>query len=137
MRVLVTGGAGFIGSAVVDLLVDRGHEVVVVDCLLPAAHRTTPDYLNPAAEYRIEDLRDPDVCARAVVGIDAVSHQASMVGLGVDFADVAEYVDHNDRATATLLASTSSTSPLAIISVSAAVSRIFSRRQALSPTFFF
>jgi len=105
MRVLVTGGAGFIGSAVVDLLVDRGHEVVVVDCLLPAAHRTTPDYLNPAAEYRIEDLRDPDVCARAVVGIDAVSHQASMVGLGVDFADVAEYVDHNDRATATLLGS--------------------------------
>jgi len=103
MHVLVTGGAGFIGSAVVDLLVDDGHDVRVVDCLLAAAHRQRPDYLNPAVEYRIEDLRDPDVCRRAVDGIDAVSHQASMVGLGVDFADVGDYVDHNDLATARLL----------------------------------
>ena len=103
MIVLVTGGAGFIGSAIVDLLIERGHQVRVVDCLLAAAHRTKPDYLNPEAEYRIEDLRDPDVCTRAVEGVDAICHQASMVGLGVDFADVGDYVDHNDVATARLL----------------------------------
>jgi len=103
VKILVTGGAGFIGSAVVDLLVSDGHEVVVIDCLLPAAHRAPPDYLNPAASYQFEDLRDADATARAVHGVDAVCHQASMVGLGVDFADVVDYVDHNDRATAMLL----------------------------------
>ncbi|MGZ4709241.1 MAG: NAD-dependent epimerase/dehydratase family protein [Acidimicrobiales bacterium] len=103
MRILVTGGAGFIGSAVVDRLVADDHDVLVVDCLLPAAHRSMPDHLNAGAEYRIEDLRDADVARRAVEGVDVVCHQASMVGLGVDFDDVASYVDHNDMVTATLL----------------------------------
>ena len=102
----LTGGAGFIGSAVVDLLVAGDHEVVVMDCLLPAAHRTRPDYLNPDAEYRFDDLRDVEATARAVLGVDAVCHQASMVGLGVDFADVVDYVDHNDRGTAVLVPDT-------------------------------
>lgn len=104
MKVLVTGGAGFIGSTVVDLLVEHGHDVRVVDCLLPAAHRVRPDYLNPAAEYRLDDLRDAAATAQAVDGMDAICHQASMVGLGVDFADVEDYVAHNDQATAVLLA---------------------------------
>ncbi len=105
MRVLVTGGAGFIGSAVVDRLVveQPGIEVRVVDALLADAHRRRPDYLNPEAEYRFADLRDPDVAADAVAGIDAVCHQAAMVGLGVDFADASRYVGHNDLATAVLL----------------------------------
>jgi len=103
VRVLVTGGAGFIGSAIVDQLVAADRDVVVVDCLLPAAHRRRPDYLNPGAEYRFEDLRDPEVARRSVEGVDTVCHQASMVGLGVDFDDVVSYVDHNDMVTATLL----------------------------------
>ncbi len=103
MRVLVTGGVGFIGSHVVDSLVDLGHEVRVLDALLPAAHGSIPEWCNPNAEYIWGDVTDPTTSARAVGGIDAVSHQAAMVGLGVDFDDVVEYVHHNDAGTAMLL----------------------------------
>lgn len=104
MKVLVTGGAGFVGSFVVDALVASGHDVVALDSLHRHAHRQIPDYLNPDAEYVWGDLRDPEVAHVAAGGVDAVSHQASMVGLGVDFGDVVDYVTNNDVATATLLA---------------------------------
>jgi dTDP-L-rhamnose 4-epimerase len=103
MRVLVTGGAGFIGSHVVDALVDDGHEVRVLDALLPAAHGSAPKWCNDGAEYVWGDVTDTDTIERAVRGIDAVSHQAAMVGLGIDFDDVTDYVHHNDFGTATLL----------------------------------
>ncbi len=103
MRILVTGGAGFIGSTIVDQLVDLDHDVVVIDSLLDAAHRREPDYLNPSAVYHWRDLRDLDAAMDAVAGADAVCHQASMVGLGVDFGDVTAYVAHNDLATGQLL----------------------------------
>jgi dTDP-L-rhamnose 4-epimerase len=101
--ILVTGGAGFIGSHVVDLLLARGHAVRSVDALLPAAHREQPGYLDPAAEWLAGDLRDPEVARRAVAGVTAVSHHAAMVGLGVDLHDLPDYVGHNDLATAQLL----------------------------------
>lgn len=104
MRILVTGGAGFIGSAVVDLLVADGHDVVVVDSLHPGAHARVPDYLRPDATYLTDDLRDPDVARVAVAGVDAVCHQAAMVGLGIDVGDAPAYVANNDLATAVLLA---------------------------------
>jgi dTDP-L-rhamnose 4-epimerase len=101
--ILLTGGAGFIGSHIADALVAKGHDVRILDSLLPAAHRRRPDYLNPGAEYVEGDVRDPDTVARALRGVDAVCHQASMVGLGQTMLDVAEYVRHNDLGTAVLL----------------------------------
>jgi dTDP-L-rhamnose 4-epimerase len=87
MRVLVTGGAGFIGSHVVEALTARGHESVVFDV------RDDPG----------ADVRSPVAVGRALAGVDAVCHQAAMVGLGVGFGDAAEYVSRNDLGTAVLL----------------------------------
>ncbi|MEV0221801.1 NAD-dependent epimerase/dehydratase family protein [Streptomyces sp. NPDC050704] len=85
MRVLVTGGAGFIGSHVVEALVAHGHETVVFDLR---------DGL---------DVRDAEAVASALPGVDAVCHQAAMVGLGKGFTDAVEYVSCNDLGTAVLL----------------------------------
>ncbi|MGH9022732.1 MAG: NAD-dependent epimerase/dehydratase family protein [Acidimicrobiia bacterium] len=104
MDVLVTGGAGFVGSHVVDALVDLGMSVRVVDFLHPYAHGDRPSYLNEGAEYLWGDLRDPAIARRAADGVGAVSHQAAMVGLGTDFGDAPEYVAHNAVGTAELLA---------------------------------
>jgi dTDP-L-rhamnose 4-epimerase len=100
---LVTGGAGFVGSFVVDALVAAGHRVRSLDWLHPLAHDGVPGYLNPEAEYLWGDIRDPETAAAAVRGIDLVSHQSAMVGLGVDFADAPDYVAHNSTGTAVLL----------------------------------
>jgi dTDP-L-rhamnose 4-epimerase len=94
MRVLVTGGAGFIGSHVVDALVGRDHEVRVLDSACSAPN---------GADFYAADIRDVDAVRAAAVGVDAVCHQAAKVGLGVDFADAPAYVSHNDAGTAALL----------------------------------
>jgi dTDP-L-rhamnose 4-epimerase len=103
MVTLVTGGAGFIGSHVVDHLADAGAHVRVLDVLHPGAHACVPDYLRDDVEYVWGDAREPAVVERALRGVDAVSHQAAMVGLGTDFADVGDYVSHNDVGTAAVL----------------------------------
>ena len=103
MRILVTGGAGFIGSHIVDQLVADGHEVRTLDLLLPLAHAGVPDYLNPSAEFIRGDVADPATISSALAGVDAVCHQAAMVGLGVDFGDAPAYIRHNDLGTGVLL----------------------------------
>jgi dTDP-L-rhamnose 4-epimerase len=100
--ILVTGGAGFIGSHVVDALIEQGQDVRVLDSLL-AGNGDGRRWLNPNAEFVQGDLADPTIVARALRGASAVCHQASMVGLGLDMRDIADYARHNDLATAVLL----------------------------------
>jgi dTDP-L-rhamnose 4-epimerase len=100
---LVTGGAGFIGSHVVAAALGAGHRVRVLDSLLPAVHRVEPD-VPSAAEFIRADMRDPAAVAAALVGVDAVLHQAAMVGLGLNLDDAPDYVGANDLGTAVLLA---------------------------------
>ena len=105
MRVLVTGGAGFIGSHIVEALLDGGAEVRVIDSLDPSVHGAGGESLelDGRAELLVGDLTDAARAAAAVAGVDAVCHQAAKVGLGVDFGDVTGYVAGNDTATAVLL----------------------------------
>ncbi|MFI5530271.1 NAD-dependent epimerase/dehydratase family protein [Kitasatospora sp. NPDC051853] len=105
MDVLLTGGAGFVGSAVAAGLVAEGHRVRVLDALLPAAHGGSGRWPElPAGVERVRgDVRDRDVVERALDGVSAVCHQAAMVGLGVDLDDAPEYVGCNDLGTAVLL----------------------------------
>ena len=103
MRLLVTGGAGFIGSHIVDATLARGWSVRVLDSLDPRLH-PGPPALDPRVELLTGDLADPDTAEHAVEGIDSVCHQAAKVGLGVSFADAPDYIRNNDYATAVLLA---------------------------------
>lgn len=101
MRVLLTGGAGFIGSHIADSLADRGHEVMVLDNLLPQAHSGVPEWTSQLVRG---DVRDLDLVTGLLRGVDAVCHQAAVVGHGLDPSDAPLYVSNNDHATAVLLA---------------------------------
>ncbi len=103
MKVLVTGGAGFIGTAVVDAVLASGHSVRVLDSLRPDVHGVA-GVMPRDVDFVHADVRDASAVARALHGIDAVCHQAAKVGLGVDFADAPDYVSSNDLGTATMLA---------------------------------
>ncbi len=104
-KILVTGGAGYIGSHLVDALVAREYEVTVLDSLEPQVHRsgTWPSYANPKAVYVRGDVRDRAVFAPLVVAADAVVHFAAAVSVGQSMYQVDRYVDVNTRGTALLL----------------------------------
>ena len=99
--VLVTGGAGFIGTAAVSALTEAGLEVVVLDSLRPDVHRDSGRPHPP--DLVVGDVRDAEVLDRVLPGVDAVVHLAAKVGLGVDLADMDDYVSSNDLGTAVLL----------------------------------
>ncbi|UPK76673.1 NAD-dependent epimerase/dehydratase family protein [Nocardioidaceae bacterium SCSIO 66511] len=101
MRVLVTGAAGFIGARTADALAAAGHEVIGMDALIPEAHGQ--EAVAPP-DVRFGDVRDGALLDSLLGGVDAVCHQAAMVGNGVDAQDFPLYAAHNDLGTAELLA---------------------------------
>src|ERR1700677_4228458 len=101
MRVLVTGAAGFIGSHIAETMRAAGHEVRGLDSLTPAVHNGRPEHVR--GELVVGDVRDPAVVNEALAGMDAVCHQAALVGLGVDLSDLPAYADVNVTGTAVLL----------------------------------
>lgn len=104
MRVLVTGGCGFIGSHLVDRLVSQGYKVRVYDLLEPQVHHgEKPDYLNKNAEYIFADLRDRDSLRKALRNVDIIFHLASQVGVGQSMYQIEKYTSHNLTGTAVLL----------------------------------
>jgi len=102
MKILVTGGAGFIGSHLVDALADK-HEFVVLDSLEPQVHASKPDYLNPDAAYIFGDMRDEDLLRKALEGVEVIFLLASAVGVGQSMYEIRRYVEVNTMATAKLL----------------------------------
>jgi dTDP-L-rhamnose 4-epimerase len=108
-KILVTGGAGFIGSHLVDALLEAGHDVRVFDSIEPQVHGGLreqgkwPSYLTGDCERILGDVRDRDALKAALEGVDVVYHQAAAVGVGQSMYDIERYVDVNTRGTAVLL----------------------------------
>jgi dTDP-L-rhamnose 4-epimerase len=105
MHVVITGGAGFIGSHLADELIDCGHTVRVLDNLDPQVHRTQqrPAYLRPGVELALGDVRDEACVTRCLKGADAVVHLAAKVGVGQSMYEIGTYSSVNEVGTATLL----------------------------------
>src|SRR5918911_225856 len=105
-NILITGGAGFVGSHVADELLSHGYNVRVLDNLAPQVHGSRsrrPSYLAPEVEFIRGDIRDPDAVKRAVNGMEAVFHFAATVGVGQSMYEIANYTSINGDGTAVLL----------------------------------
>jgi dTDP-L-rhamnose 4-epimerase len=103
-NILVTGGAGFVGSHLTDALVERGARVRIIDSLVEQVHGgRAPEHLNSDAEFIHADLCDADAVKKALDGIDVVYHQAAEVGIAQSMYEIARYVKANDLGTAVLL----------------------------------
>jgi len=104
MNILVTGGAGFIGSHLVDALINQGHRVKILDSLVQQVHGTEPpQYLNPNAEFIQGEIWDGRALDAALEGVDAVYHEAAEVGVGQSMYEMQRYVRANTLGTTALL----------------------------------
>jgi dTDP-L-rhamnose 4-epimerase len=103
--ILVTGGAGFIGSHLADELLGRGHDVRVLDSLVQQVHSGAewPQYLAADVELIVADVRDRALVREALDGVDAVVHLAARVGVGQSMYEIDEYVSANTHGTSVLL----------------------------------
>jgi len=103
--VLITGGAGFIGSHLADELIAHGYRVRVLDMLLDQVHSGggRPDYLHSQVDFIAGDICDPNIVRYACAGVDVVCHLAARVGVGQSMYDIAKYTKTNNLGTATLL----------------------------------
>lgn len=104
-KILVTGGAGFIGSFLVDKLIEQDHDVRIFDNIEPQVHPNgkEPDYLNKKAEFIKGDICDQEALTNAIQGIDIIFHQAAMVGVGQSMYQIKRYVNANTMGTANLM----------------------------------
>jgi dTDP-L-rhamnose 4-epimerase len=103
-NILITGGAGFVGSHLADALLAAGHNVRILDNLTEQVHHNGgPDYLNPEAELVRGDIRDSVAVRRALEGMDAVFHLAAAVGVGQSMYEIEHYMGTNTQGTAVLL----------------------------------
>jgi dTDP-L-rhamnose 4-epimerase len=103
-KILITGGAGFVGSHLADALLQRGHEVRVFDNLSPQVHANgLPEYLNPSVEVVRGDMRHLERVREAVRGVDVIFHLAAAVGVGQSMYEIAHYMGSNTQGTANLL----------------------------------
>jgi len=105
-RILITGGAGFIGSHLADALLSGGHDVRALDNLSPQVHGADaerPQYLDNDVELIIGDVRDPELMRRALEGVEVVYHLAAAVGVGQSMYEIAHYTSVNNLGTAVLL----------------------------------
>ncbi len=102
-RILVTGGAGFIGSHLVDALIKEGHKVRIIDNLEPQVHDKVPDYLNKDAEFIKADVRSKRAIKKALKNIDVIFHFAAMVGVAQSMYQIEKYTEVNTFATGKLL----------------------------------
>ncbi|MDQ6655808.1 MAG: SDR family NAD(P)-dependent oxidoreductase, partial [Verrucomicrobiota bacterium] len=105
-RVLITGGAGFVGSHLADELLEHGYQIRALDNLATQVHgpdAQRPEYLADEVELIEGDVRDRDAVARALKGVDAVYHFAATVGVGQSMYQIAEYTSVNGEGTAVLL----------------------------------
>jgi len=102
-KILVTGGAGFIGSYLVEKLIQIGHDVVILDNLDPQVHQGMPAYLNKNAKLVIGDVRNLEAVKKAMEDVEIVFHLAASVGVGQSMYQIKKYVDSNSLGTANLL----------------------------------
>src|SRR6266498_587111 len=104
LSILVTGGAGFIGSHLVDALIEQGHRVKILDALVSQVHGDAPPWhMNPAAEFIYGDVCDLALVDHALAGVDVVFHKAAEVGVGQSMYEIQRYVRANDLGTSVLL----------------------------------